>query len=49
MPTRKRRSLKKGELIKKIRKPTAPPARVHGDIKEYRRERLKKSGEFEEY
>jgi len=48
MPTHKPRPLKKGELIKKIRKPTAPPARVHSDIKEYRRERLKKSEEFEE-
>jgi|HubBroStandDraft_6_1064221.scaffolds.fasta_scaffold585767_2 hypothetical protein len=49
MPTRKRRPLKKGDLIKKIRKPTAPPARVHSDIKDYRRERLKKADESEEY
>lgn len=39
MPTRKRRPPKSGGLIKKIRKPMAPPARVHKDIKEYRRER----------
>jgi hypothetical protein len=39
MPTRKRRPLKSGGLIKKIRKPVAPPARVHKDVNEYRRER----------
>lgn len=39
MPTRRRRPPKSGNLIKKIRKPMAPPARVHKDIKEYRRER----------
>ncbi len=39
MPTRKPRTPKSGGLIKKIRKPMAPPARVHKDVKEYRRER----------
>jgi len=39
MPTRRRGRAKGTGLIKKIRKPMAPPARVHKDVKEYRRER----------
>jgi len=52
MPTRKRRPLKRGGLIKKIRKPVAPPARVHKDVKEYcrerERERLRRADELDE-
>jgi len=39
MPTRKPKPLKSGSLIKKIRKPMAPPSLVHKDIKENRRQR----------
>jgi hypothetical protein len=29
------------ELLRKIRKPPAPPSRVHGDLKKYKRIRIR--------
>lgn len=39
MPQRKAKKVRKGELIKKIRKPMAPPTRAIDDPTKYKRER----------
>ncbi len=41
MPPRKGRKKRKGGVLRTIRKPMAPPARVEEDSKTYRREREK--------
>jgi hypothetical protein len=45
---RKRTVSKKGELIRKIRKPMAPPARIEEDTTKYRRERERERRRREE-
>jgi hypothetical protein len=39
MPVKKRKKSSRGELIRKIRKPMAPPSRTIEDEKKYKRER----------
>ena len=52
MPTRKRVGTKRGELIKKVRKPVPPPTRVEEDTTKYRRarerERMRREREKEQ-
>ncbi len=44
----KRTVSKKGALIRKIRKPMAPPARIEEDTTKYRRERERERRQREE-